>query len=96
MFGSDYDLARNIIMEASDTIVKDYAAVSTQSWSRLVKKYMIENISTDSILFLTVTDNWVEFTLRFVTNDKKRRATKNNLFTKILKDVEATGNKDKF
>jgi hypothetical protein len=38
----------------------------------------------------------VEFTLRFVVSYKKRRATKTELFTRILKEVDATNGAIKF
>ena len=45
---------------------------------------------------LIVNDNWVEFTLRFVVDYKKRRLTKTQLFTKILTEIEGTKGEIKF
>ncbi|MEZ4904828.1 MAG: hypothetical protein R2822_25305 [Spirosomataceae bacterium] len=45
---------------------------------------------------LIANDNWVEFTLRYVVSYKKRRATKTELFTQILQEIEATKGKVKF
>ena len=45
---------------------------------------------------LIATDNWVEFTLRYVVTYNKRRATKTELFTQILKSFEGTNGKIKF
>ena len=45
---------------------------------------------------LIANDNWVEFTLRYVVDFKKRRVTKTDLFTKILKEVEKTNGEIKF
>jgi len=35
-------------------------------------------------------DNWLEFALRYVVDYRKRRFTKDRLFTRILEDVEQT------
>ena len=40
---------------------------------------------------LIATDNWVEFTTRYVVDYKKRRQTKDRLFTRILEEVDKTG-----
>ncbi len=96
MFGSDYALARTIIETAANEFVGDYAEMAQNEWKEMVKKYLIEDASTDSMVTVVVNDNWVEYTLRYVTDFKKRRSTKNNLFFKILLDVEATGNCVKF
>ena len=39
---------------------------------------------------IVANDNWVEFTLRYVVEYKKRRLTKTELFTAILTQIEAT------
>jgi hypothetical protein len=35
-------------------------------------------------------DNWMEFTMRYVVDYKKRRGTKDLLFTRILEEIEGT------
>ena len=96
MIGSDYELANEIILTAGNTIVKEFSDQSEATWKQLVKKYMIEDAITFPFVSMTITDNWVEFTLRYITDYKKRRTTKNQLYWKILKDIESTGNKVKF
>ena len=48
------------------------------------------------MISMIANDNWVEFTLRYVVNYKRRRATKTELFTQILSDIEATNGEIKF
>jgi two-component SAPR family response regulator len=45
---------------------------------------------------IVANDNWVEFTLRYVVNFKRRRVTKTDLFTMILKEFEGTNGEVKF
>ena len=59
-------------------------------------KYRLEDAQTGPMVSLIANDNWVEFTFRYVGNYKMRRATKTELFTKILKTVEATNGDMKF
>ncbi|MEP6845519.1 MAG: hypothetical protein ABI861_05930, partial [Panacibacter sp.] len=77
-------------------IAGDLTATSQEKWNGLVEKYMIENAQTAPMVTLIANDNWVEFTVRYVVGYKKRRATKDALFTKILTAVEATGSEIKF
>jgi len=37
------------------------------------------------------TDNWIEFTVRYITDFKLRRSTKNRIFSLILEEFEKTG-----
>jgi hypothetical protein len=45
---------------------------------------------------LIANDNWVEFTLRYVVSYKKRRATKSELFSRLLKEIEAPNSEIQF
>lgn len=58
--------------------------------------HRLEDYQTEPMVSLIANDNWVEYTLRYVVSYKKRRATKTALFTKILKQIEATNGEIKF
>lgn len=89
-YGSDYEQTEKILERAADRIVGEYVQHAEVDWNRMMKKYIIENQSLKSTVSLVTTDNWVEYTLRYVVDYKKRRSTKNALFSKILKDIDAT------
>ena len=44
-------------------------------------------------LATTLTDNWIQFNLRYIVDYKKRRITKHLLNDLIRKDIEATNGK---
>ena len=56
----------------------------------------MEEAQTEPMVSLVANDNWVEYTLRYIVNYKKRRATKTALYTKILTEVDATQGEIKF
>lgn len=89
-YGSDHTLARKIIQNAADEIVSDYAAFAHKTWQKMLQKYAIEEASVEPMVTLVANDNWMEFTLRYVVDFKKRRGTKDLLFTQILDDVAAS------
>lgn len=55
-----------------------------------IRKFILENQSIHSIVTVETTDNWIEYTLRYVVDYKKRREVKNELFTRILRDIDNT------
>ncbi len=95
-YGSDYDKTQEILTRVGNEVAGDLTKNSKASWTALQKKYKLEEAQTDAMVSLIANDNWVEFTLRYVVGYKKRRATKTQLFLKILKEVEATNGKIKF
>jgi len=96
MYGSNYELAKSIILKAGEEVAGDLTERSREKWVDMQKKYRLEDAQTEAMLSLVANDNWVEFTLRYVVDFKRRRITKTLLFTKILHEVEATKGAVKF
>ena len=92
-YGSSYEIAQDIIMNAGNSIAEELTEASKQQWHSLQNKYRLEEAQTEPMVSLVANDNWAEYTLRYVVGYKKRRATKTILFTKIMKDIEATNGK---
>ena len=95
-YGSDYDLTKEILEQTGKEIAGDLTEKSKEKWIALQNKYRLEDAQTEAMVSLTANDNWVEFTLRYVVTYKKRRATKTQLFTQILKKIDSTQGKIKF
>jgi len=95
-FGSNYDMAKQIILTSAKEIAGNLSELSHQQWLTLQNKYRLEDAQTEPMISLVLNDNWVEITLRYVVDYKKRRSTKSEIYTKILKDVEATNGEVKF
>jgi small-conductance mechanosensitive channel len=87
-YGSDYELTKKILEKAANNIVGDYTKQAQVHWNKMVKKFMIENQSINSTVTVATTDNWIEYTLRYVVDFKKRRQIKSALFTEILKEID--------
>lgn len=95
-YNSNYDKAKIIFEQIGKEVAGDLTQLSKEKWISLQSKYRLEDAQTEPMVSLIANDNWVEFTLRYVVSYKKRRATKTELFTKILKQVEATNGEIKF
>ena len=95
-YGSDYELAKSIFEQTGKEVAGDLSQKSKEQWKLLQSKYRLEDAQTEPMVSLVANDNWVEFTLRYIVNYKKRRLTKTELFTQILKKIEATNGKIKF
>jgi len=95
-YGSNYEKAKEIILNIGNEVAGDLTRQSQEKWDAMQNKYRLEEAQTEAMVSLVANDNWVEFTLRYVVSYKKRRATKTELFTKILTAVEATNGEIKF
>lgn len=95
-YGSNYDKTTEILLEIGNAVAGDLNEKSKETWRHLQNKFRLEDAQTESMVSLIANDNWVEFTLRYVVFYKKRRATKTELFTQILKRIEASNGEIKF
>jgi len=90
-YGSDYRLARDILQRVANEITGEFTRQAKEAWKVMVRKYMIEDEKIEPMVTLVLTDNWIEFAVRYVVDYKRRRTTKDQLFTRILEEVEKTG-----
>jgi small-conductance mechanosensitive channel len=95
-YGSNYDKVKELLLRIGIEVAEDLSVESKEKWKTLQIKYRLEDAQTEPMLSMIANDNWVEYTLRYVVNYKKRRATKTELFTRILNEVEATKGEIKF
>ncbi|MDJ0732546.1 MAG: mechanosensitive ion channel [Nostocaceae cyanobacterium] len=89
-YGSDRRLTRTILQQVAQEVVGEYVPTAQANWKKMVHKYLIENAKIEPAVTLTANDNWIEFTLRYVIEYKKRRVKKDELFTRILDEIDNT------
>ena len=95
-YGSNYEKTKTLLCNIGKEIAGNLSEKSRDKWNVLQHKYRLEDAQTEPMVSLVANDNWVEFTLRYIVNYKRRRAMKTELFSKILSEIEATNGKIKF
>ncbi len=90
-YGCDLERARQILRDVANEIVGANVGRAEADWQRMLQKYAVEETPVSPVVTLIATDNWVEFTTRYVVDYKKRRLTKDRFFTRILEEVDKTG-----
>lgn len=91
-YGSDWKLARQMLRNIVDEVLVDYAQKVKDSWLGMVHQYRVEDANVEPMITLRATDNWIEFTVRYVVDYRKRRWMKDHLFTRILEEVDKSNN----
>jgi small-conductance mechanosensitive channel len=92
-FGSDYEAARASFLQVLKDLTGEHASRLEGDWRKMTDKYLIENAKLQPMVALKITDNWVEFVLRYVVDYKKRRSTKDRISSRILEVIESSGGK---
>jgi small-conductance mechanosensitive channel len=87
-YGSDWAYAREVLTKVAEEVVGDYTARSKEAWRGVVMKYRIEDAVIDPVVTLRADENWIEYTVRYIVDYRRRRATKDRLYTRILEEVD--------
>jgi small-conductance mechanosensitive channel len=90
-YGSDYRAAQALLEKVAIEVAGEYVKEAKESWKTIVEKFMIEDARVEPMVTLMANDNWMEFTVRYVVDYKKRRTTKDVLFRRVLEEIEHTG-----
>jgi len=89
-YESDRQLAREILNRVLLDVVGSYVREADSAWEQMALRYMVEDASVEPVVTMVATDNWVEFTLRYVVDYQRRRSTKDRLFSRILDAFDET------
>lgn len=92
-YGSDIELAKEIVIEVATNLLSEYTVNSKSKWKSVVNKYYIEDAQVAPTLAISLTDNWIQFNLRYIVDYKKRRFTKHMLNDNIQKEIQKTSGK---
>lgn len=84
------ELAKKFVIEAARDILSDYVAQSIAKWEKVVDKYYVENAQVEPTLAVTLSDNWIQFNLRYIVDFKKRRYNRHLLHERIQEGIDAT------
>ncbi len=95
-YESDRELAKKVILDQASNYLAEYTQNSIKKWQEMVERYYIEDSKLDPTLAITLTDNWVAINLRYITDYKRRRATKHELFERIQEAIKKTNGKVNF
>lgn len=90
-FRDDRGRAEQIILEAVRSHTEEVAHLAEPQLQWLKEQYFIEFSDLQPRVFLRITDNWVELTVRFLCRTHDIRALKDKISREILSGLEAAG-----
>lgn len=94
--GSDWRMAQTVIETAVNQSVSDYQERASDQWKIMVRKFMIEEARVSPMITLNITDNWIEFTARYVVEYRQRRSTRDAIMRALLQAFEESGGRIEF
>lgn len=91
-YDSDWKKASQVILEIANKQTENIAAQADKEITKLGEKYYLPKKPVEPVIFLTLTDNWINLNIRYVTNAKERRDIRDRLSKLILNEIEKSKN----
>lgn len=85
--GSDHAFVRDMLAEVASEITREDTARAHALWRQMATRYSVKDETIDPTVTLAVTRECLEFTVRYVTGYKTRRAQRDGLFARILDEI---------
>jgi small-conductance mechanosensitive channel len=88
-YGSDWQRAVSLFLDIVRRETAVTAGRAEREIERIGERYYLPKREVEPSVYLTLTDNWIDFSIRYVTDVRRKRATKDDLSRKLLEAVEA-------
>jgi len=86
--GSNFHLAKEIFSRIASEVTDEQVEMAKHSWNEITRNFMIEQVQIDPQVTMIITDNWLEFTIRYIVDYKQRRKIRDILNTSIMEQIE--------
>lgn len=87
-YTSDWRRAREIMLEHAEEYTAHLQADAQAELQALMKRYPVRETSVVPRLYMVMTDNWIEMTLRYVVEARERRRVTAQLHHELLQHFE--------
>jgi len=87
-YDSDWSEAISKIANITERETKVVTQAAEKSVSKLGERYYTSKWSIEPAVFLRLTDNWIEFNIRYITDVRQRREIHTNLSRMLLEEIQ--------
>jgi small-conductance mechanosensitive channel len=88
-YASDWRRAGEIMLEHGQTYTEELSADAEARLSGMIERYPLQRTQVEPTIYMAMTDNWIEITLRYVVDARERRKIKGQLHKELLQRFEA-------
>ena len=88
-YESDWQRAAELMLEHGQTYTAELQADAEAKLSKMIDSYPLKDTKVEPTLYLAMTDNWIELTLRFLVDAQERRGVKDRLHRDLLQHIQA-------
>jgi len=87
-YSSNVQEANKILIEVGKQYTREFLEGAQAQMQRMKRYFLVPEVELEPTVYLKVTSNWVELTLRYLVEPKKRRAASNFIYAEVFKRVQ--------
>jgi len=91
-YDSDWKEAVTVIQDVVSRETKNVTDQAEREMSKLEEERYFPKQAVEPAIFLTLTDNWITFNIRYITEVRQRRLLNNTLSRMILNEIQKSKN----
>ena len=88
-YTSDWRRAGELMLEHGRQYSAHLQEQARAELHNMVRRYLVHDTPVEPSLYLIMTDNWIELTLRYIVEARERRAVKGQLHQELLQHFES-------
>lgn len=86
-YDSNLEAAIRILTDAGADYTKEFLKDAEHDLEEMKRKFLVPQVEFEPSVYVKITDNWIELTLRYVVRPRKRRAASSFLYQEIFKRI---------
>ncbi len=90
-YTTDRNRVEQILLAAARRHTGRFGQASQQAMDAMMARYFMQPTAVEPKVFYRLTDNWLELTVRFLTEDRGVRDVKDAMSREILSELDAAG-----
>jgi small-conductance mechanosensitive channel len=87
-YQSNVDRAIKILTDVGGNYTKEFLKDAQQELEEMKRKFLVPKVEFEPVVYVKVTSNWVQLTMRYVVEAKKRRAASSYLYKEVFQRVQ--------
>lgn len=86
-YQSNMEAANRILTEVGSQYTREFLQNAEHDLEQMRRQFLVPQLELKPVVYVKVTSNWLELTMRYVVDPKKRRSASSFIYTEVFKRI---------
>ena len=86
-YQSNMQAATQILLQAGEEYTRQFLQGAERDLARMQREFLVPTLELKPAVYLKVTSNWLQLTMRYVVDPRKRRVSSNFIFQMVFQEL---------